>query len=254
MPRAIILVLDSVGIGGARDAALYGDAGANTVAHIAEACCSGAGDGRELREGPLHIPNLIRLGLGRACELATGRVPPSLESAVSEAAFGCADELSNGKDTPSGHWEIAGVPVLFDWGYFPREVPCFPAALMKQIAREAELPGVLGCKHASGTEIIAELGEEHMRVGAPICYTSADSVLQIAAHEEIFGLERLYGVCAIARRLVDPLRIARVIARPFVGDCAATFQRTSNRRDHSVEPPGRTILDIARRSTVTSGP
>jgi len=244
MPRAIIVILDSVGLGGARDAALYGDAGANTVGHIAETCYCGGGDKSGLREGPLSISILIRLGLGSACELATGSVPPSLEGAIyGRAAFGCADELSRGKDTPSGHWEMAGVAVLFDWGYFPREVPCFPCNLIDELVDQADL--VLGSKHASGTAIIAELGEEHIRTAAPICYTSADSVFQIAAHEEAFGLERLYTVCTIARRLIDPLRIGRVIARPFIGDRAEAFQRTGNRRDYCVNPPGRTILDCA---------
>src|SRR3954470_20984199 len=198
LSRAVILILDLVGIGGALDAELYGDAGANTVGHIAEACFDGIGDKNGHREGPLFIPNLIRLGLGRACELATGSMSPSLEGAVSgDAAFGFADELSRGKDTPSGHWEIAGVPVLFDWGYFPREIPCFPPYLIDELVEQADLPGVLGSKHASGTEIIAELGEEHVQTGAPICYTSGDSVFQIAAHEEAFGLERLYSVCTI---------------------------------------------------------
>src|SRR5262245_57090926 len=245
MPRAIVLVLDSVGVGAAQDAALYGDAGANTVGHIAQACCCGAGDRKDLREGPLVVPHLVRLGLGRACELATGHLPPSLKGMVDGAAYGCADEIANGKDTPSGHWEIACVPVLFDWSYFPREVPCFPSSLIDDLITQAELPGLVGCRHASGTDIIAELGEEHMRTGAPICYTSADSVFQIAAHEEVFGLERLYTVCSITRRLIDPLRIGRVIARPFIGDSAATFQRTDKRRDYSVEPPAKTMLDLA---------
>ncbi len=246
MPRAIIIVLDSVGIGSAPDAALYGDAGANTVGHIAEACLNGTADKSPLREGPLHIPNLVRLGLGRACELASGRVPPSLEDhGIAEAAYGYADELSLGKDTPSGHWEIAGLPVIFDWGKFPREIPCFPSTLIEELVTQADLPGVLGSKHASGTDIIAELGEAHVRTGAPICYTSADSVFQIAAHEEAFGLDRLYAVCKIARRLTNPLRIGRVIARPFIGNSAADFRRTGNRRDYSVKPPGETILTLA---------
>jgi phosphopentomutase len=245
MGRALILVLDSVGIGAAPDAALYGDEGADTIGHIAEACVRDEANAAG-RAGPLKLPNLVRLGLGRACELAGGRVPPGLESNPSpEGRFGCAAETSKGKDTPSGHWEIAGVPVAFDWGYFPRTIPCFPPELVSALCLQADLPGILGDKHASGTDIIAELGEEHLRTGKPICYTSADSVFQIAAHEERFGLERLYEVCAIARKLVDGFQIGRVIARPFVGSSRKDFVRTGNRRDYSVPPPSPTVLNRA---------
>jgi len=246
--RAMILVMDSVGIGGAPDAAGYGDLGADTVGHIAEACARGGGDGDQ-RSGPLHLPHLIKLGLGEACCLATGRRPPGLQGASHQAAqFGCACEQSRGKDTPSGHWEIAGVPVTVDWGYFPRTVPCFPRELVDALCEQANLPGILGNCHASGTEIIARLGSLHMTTGQPICYTSADSVFQIAAHEESFGLERLYEVCAIARRLVDPMNIGRVIARPFKGTPNEGFERTANRRDYSVPPPEDTVLDTAERA------
>ncbi|HTI88700.1 MAG TPA: phosphopentomutase [Alphaproteobacteria bacterium] len=248
MARAVILVLDSVGVGSARDADRYGDLGADTVGHIAEACAAGKADRKDLREGPLSLSNMVRLGLGEACRAATGHIPPGLESRRSpQALFGCADEVSTGKDTPSGHWELAGVPVPFDWGYFPQTVPCFPHDLIEALCRRAGLEGVLGNYHASGTEIIATLGEEHLRSGKPICYTSADSVFQVAAHEESFGLERLYDVCAVARELVDPLRIGRVIARPFVGDSAKTFRRTAHRHDYAVPPPAPTLLDIAAR-------
>jgi phosphopentomutase len=256
MPRAFILVLDSVGVGGAPDAAQYGDAGADTVGHIAEACACGEGDRQGLRRGPLALPHLARLGLGEACRLASGRVPPGLETDVVHGRYGCAAEVSRGKDTPSGHWEIAGCPVAFDWGYFPNSRPCFPPDLVAALCREAGLPGILGDRHASGTEIIAALGEEHVRTGKPICYTSADSVFQIAAHEETFGLERLYEVCLVARRLVDPLNIGRVIARPFVGTTASDFTRTANRRDYAVLPPAPTILDLAAaagRDVITVG-
>jgi phosphopentomutase len=254
--RALILVMDSVGIGAAPDARLYGDEGADTVGHIAQSCALGhANDDR--RKGHLRIPNLVNLGLGDACRLATGRVPPGLECAdVRPQQFGCASEQSKGKDTPSGHWEIAGVPVPFDWGYFPRTLPCFPAELVELLCEEAGLPGIIGNRHASGTEIIDSLGERHMRSGEPICYTSADSVFQIAAHEETFGLERLYDLCAIARRLLDPLNIGRVIARPFVGSSKADFRRTAHRRDFSVPPPEPTILDACEadgRDVVTIG-
>lgn len=257
MPRAAILVLDSVGIGSAPDAARYGDDGSDTVGHIADACADGRGDRAGLRDGPLRLPNLVRLGLGEACRAATGRVPPGLECTEPPvAAFGCASEVSSGKDTPSGHWEIAGVPVPFEWGYFPKTVPCFPPTLVEALCREADLPGILGDSHASGTEIIERLGEEHCRSGKPICYTSADSVFQIAAHEDAFGLDRLYQVCAVARRLVDPFRIGRVIARPFVGSSAMDFRRTAHRHDYAVPPPSPTLLDRATeegRDVVTIG-
>ncbi|NOJ42169.1 phosphopentomutase [Bradyrhizobium australiense] len=249
MARALVLVLDSVGIGAAPDAARYGDEGADTIGHIAEVCAHGQADRASLRAGPLRLPNLVELGLGEASRLSTGCVPPGLQSDTQPIGrYGCAAEISKGKDTPSGHWELAGVPVLFDWGYFPREVPCFAPKLISALCQQANLPGILGNCHASGTEIIAKLGEEHITSGKPICYTSADSVFQIAAHEDTFGLERLYELCTVARRLVDPLRIGRVIARPFVGSSAGDFVRTGNRRDYSVPPPRPTILDRATQA------
>ncbi|UUX48271.1 phosphopentomutase [Nisaea acidiphila] len=250
MRRAFLIVLDSVGIGGAPDAAAFGDTGSDTVGHIAEACASGHADNTE-RNGPLRLPNLCRLGLGSAAEASTGRLPPGLSRAAKDAAWGYASETSNGKDTPSGHWELSGVPVSFDWGYFPETEPCFPRDLMESLVAAGDLPGWLGDRHASGTVIIQELGEEHIRTGKPIVYTSADSVLQIAAHEEHFGLERLLKLCETARELVDPLNIGRVIARPFVGDTQETFKRTANRRDYSVLPPEPTLL---RRHADRGGP
>jgi phosphopentomutase len=257
--RAAILVMDSVGIGGAPDARLYGDDGADTVGHIARACAEGAAD-NDMRAGRLRLPNLARLGLGEACRLANGSIPPGLENGGrTQALYGCAAELSKGKDTPSGHWEIAGVPVLFEWGYFPRSRPCFPPDLIAELCARAALPGILGDCHASGTAIIAEMGEEHIRSGKPICYTSADSVFQIAAHEEAFGLERLYALCAIARGLLDGGtygKIGRVIARPFRGDSSSGFHRTANRRDYAIRPPSPTILDsaeAAERDVITVG-
>jgi phosphopentomutase len=246
--------MDSVGIGSAPDASSYGDAGADTVGHIAEACVRGDCDNGS-RKGPLQVQNLARLGLGKACHLATGRVPPGLEVEETAGRHGCAVEQSRGKDTPSGHWELAGVPVRFDWGYFPRTVPCFPEQLLTRLCKEAKLPGILGDCHASGTEIIARLGDEHIKTGKPICYTSADSVFQIAAHEGSFGLDRLYSICQIAREILEPYNIGRVIARPFDGS-SSEYVRTPNRRDYSVPPPGRTILDLATdagRDVVTVG-
>ncbi len=240
MARAFIFVLDSFGIGGAPDAAAFGDEGSDTYGHILSACATGAGDRAGLRSGPLSLPNLDRLGLAHAASLATGRPIPS---GAPSGFHGAATEISLGKDTPSGHWEIAGVPVTFDWGYFPQTVPAFPAWLTDAMIAEAKLPGILGNCHASGTGIIEDFGEEHVRTAKPICYTSTDSVLQIAAHEEHFGLERLYELCAITRRLIEPLNIGRVIARPFVGDSRDTFERTPNRRDYAVPPPEPTLLD-----------
>ena len=236
MTRAVILVLDSFGIGATADAVRFGDAGANTLGSIARVR---AADGK-----PLRLPNLTRLGLMRAAEASSGDRPAGT-GARDEVigAWGFAEELSSGKDTPSGHWEIAGVPVLFDWGYFTGKTDTFPAELLDELVARADLPGVLGNCHASGTEIIKALGEEHMATGKPIVYTSADSVFQIACHEESFGLDRLYALCDIARELVDKYNVGRVIARPFVGSSAADFERTGNRRDLTTPPPAPTVLD-----------
>ena len=245
MARAILLVMDSVGIGGATDAEKFGDAGADTLGHIAAACAAGAADAAG-RSGPLAIPLMNRLGICRAAEASTGTHPAGIERIEKpEAIWAYASEISKGKDTQSGHWELAGLPVPFQWGYFPETIPTFPAELTDALITQAKLPGILGDKHASGTEIIEELGEEHIRTGKPICYTSADSVFQICAHEEHFGLERLYDVCKVARKLCDPLKIGRVIARPFLGEGPGEFQRTGNRKDLAVPPPGETLLDIA---------
>lgn len=243
MARAFLVVLDSVGVGGAPDAASFGDAGANTVGHIIDKAAAGEADNAD-RSGPLTCPNLGALGLFHAVEAASGHVGAAqLKPAQTDGFWGAAQEISHGKDTPSGHWEIAGVPVLFDWGYFPHEIPAFPQALLDTIYGRADLEGSLGNKHASGTEIIAELGEEHLRTGLPIFYTSADSVFQIAAHEEHFGLERLYRLCELVHELVEPMNIGRVIARPFIGADAASFQRTGNRCDYAIAPPDQTLLD-----------
>ena len=238
--RAIILVLDSLGIGASADADKFGDVGSNTLGSIARAAASGAANVG--RSGPLQLPNLSRLGLGHACELSSGYFPEGMDPAAPVAAYGYARELSSGKDTPSGHWEIAGVPVLFDWGYFHDKQNSFPQALLDELVAKAGLPGYLGNCHASGTEILDRLGEEHMASGKPIFYTSADSVFQIACHEESFGLERLYELCRIAREALGPYNIGRVIARPFVGSGKGQFSRTGNRKDLAVEPPAPTVL------------
>ncbi|ABC29841.1 phosphopentomutase [Hahella chejuensis KCTC 2396] len=243
MSRAILIVLDSFGIGATADAQRFGDAGANTLLHIAEACAAGACDSQG-RTGPLRLPNLNRLGLGRAGEASCGAAAPGLEQAPEIiGTYGFAEELSSGKDTPSGHWEIAGVPVLFDWGYFTDKQQSFPPELLDAIIKEARLPGVLGNVHASGTQIIKDLGMEHRATGKPIFYTSADSVVQIACHEETFGLQRLYELCQITRKHIDPYNIARVIARPFVGASPEGFRRTGARRDFATPPHKPTLLD-----------
>jgi phosphopentomutase len=236
MPRAVILVLDSFGIGAAHDAERFGDAGSNTLGHIAA---------HRARAGaPLRLPNLARLGLLHAARDSGGEFPAGCDTKVEiVGAYGYAQELSTGKDTPSGHWEMAGVPVLYEWGYFRGAENTFPPILLEKLIEQGRLPGVLGNCHASGTEIIARLGEEHVRSGKPIVYTSTDSVFQIACHEEAFGLERLLDLCRLARKLVDEYRIGRVIARPFVGNSAADFKRTGNRHDYAVPPPAPTVLD-----------
>lgn len=241
MKRAFIMVLDSFGIGATKDAVQFGDVGADTLGHIADACAKG--EANNGRQGPLHLPNLSRMGLGKAAEESTGRFPAGLDpQADIIGAYGHAAELSSGKDTPSGHWEIAGVPVLFDWGYFSSHDNSFPQELLDRIVARAKLPGYLGNCHASGTQILDELGEEHMRTGKPIFYTSADSVFQIACHEETYGLENLYDLCKIVREELDGYNIGRVIARPFVGSKPGEFQRTGNRKDLAVEPPSDTVL------------
>jgi len=237
MARAIILVLDSFGIGATADADRFGDVGSDTLGNIARVRARSA-------EGPLQLPNLSRLGLMHASKESTGEFPAGVEQNVEIiGAYGHAAELSSGKDTPSGHWEIAGVPVLFDWGYFTRKTDTFPPELLEELIARADLPGVLGNCHSSGTTIIAELGDEHVRTGKPIVYTSADSVFQIACHEEAFGLQRLYDLCDIARELVDKYNIGRIIARPFVGDGPDSYVRTGNRRDLTTPPHAPTVLD-----------
>ena len=242
MRRVCLIVLDSLGVGGAPDAVRFGDEGSDTLGHIARACARGLAETG--RTGPLRLPNLSGLGLGLAAELSTGSVPEGLRPrGPVRAAYGCATEISAGKDTPSGHFEMTGAPVLLDWGYFEPAVDSIPQALLDEFTARAGLPGVLGNCKASGTEILVRLGEEHLRTGKPIVYTSADSVLQIAAHETRFGLDRLMDACALARELADGYRIARVIARPFVGEDAATFVRTANRRDFAIPAPSPTVLD-----------
>lgn len=239
MTRAFLIVMDSVGCGGAPDAGAFGDAGANTLAHIAQACAAGRAEDR--RSGPLQMPVLDGLGLGAAVRLASGDPTPGLD-AVPAGRWGAASEVSRGKDTPSGHWELAGVPVPWDWAYFPDTLPAFPPDLLAEVCRLAGTGGTLGNCHASGTEIINRLGAEHLQGGWPICYTSADSVFQIAAHEESFGLARLIALCQALAPVLHARKVGRVIARPFTGT-PGQFQRTANRRDFAIAPPAPTLLD-----------
>jgi phosphopentomutase len=220
--RVVLIVLDGVGIGALPDAEVYGDVGANTLLHVAEAC------------GGLSLPALQALGLGNILPLPG--VPPVK---VPTAGYGRMRERSAGKDTTTGHWELAGV---LQTDPFPTYPQGFPAEIITAFRRETGLEP-LGNVAASGTEILRRLGEEHLRSGRPVVYTSADSVFQIAAHEEIIPVEQLYEICRIARRLLDPYRIGRVIARPFLGRCAADFKRTPRRHDFSLPPTAPTVLD-----------
>ena len=220
--RVIWIVLDSVGIGELPDAADYGDVGRNTLGHIAES-------------RPLALPNLVRLGLANIAPLA--HLPPA---ASPIGAYGKGATRSPGKDTTTGHWEMAGVWLDQAFPVYPRGFPReLVAEFEKQIGR-----GTLGNKPASGTEIIKELGEEHVRTGKPIVYTSGDSVFQIAAHEDVIPIAELYRMCEIARKLLDgPNRVGRVIARPFAGP-PGHFARTTRRHDYAVDPPKPMLLDV----------
>ena len=236
MSRAFLVVLDSVGCGGAPDAAAFGDEGANTLAHIAQWCAAERGR-------PLAVPHMDRLGLGAAIRLASGAGTPGLDAAP-QGLWGAATEVSNGKDTPSGHWELAGLPVSWDWHYFPEAEPCFPPDLVARVREAAGTDGILGNRHASGTLIIEAEAEAHLRTGWPICYTSVDSVFQIAAHEDRFGLARLHDLCEALAPMLHAMKVGRVIARPFVGD--GPWTRTANRRDYAIEPPAPTLCDAVQ--------
>jgi phosphopentomutase len=241
MSRAFIFIMDGFGIGFAPDAASFGDEGSATFLHVAQ-------------QAKPNIPTLGSLGLGRAQKLLADIDPLNAPNVI--ASWGAATEVSRGKDTITGHWEIAGVPLDKDWGYFPQTIPAFPQKLMDELVKRCNLPGLLCMAHASGTQVIEEFGEEHLKTGKPIIYTSADSVIQIAAHEEHFGLQKLYDVCAVARELSYSLNIGRVIARPFIGETAKTFHRTGHRKDYAVLPPHPTLLDVlskAGRDVVSIG-
>ena len=249
MARAFLVVLDSVGCGGAPDADKFfngtvPDTGANTLGHILQACSEGRAE--EGRSGPLQVPNLESLGVIDAVNLASGiALPPSQQALIGRWA--AATEVSLGKDTPSGHWELAGVPVPWDWHYFPDEKPAFPSEITDLVKDLAGVEDILGNCHASGTQIIDDFGEEHMRSGWPICYTSVDSVFQIAAHEETFGRERLLELCRNLAPHLHKLRVGRVIARPFVGS-PGNFERTAHRKDFAMTPPSPTLCDWVKDS------
>lgn len=248
MSRAFLVVMDSVGIGGARDAHKFfnqdrPDTGANTLAHIAQACAEGRAE--EGRSGPLRVPTLDRLGLGAATRAASGDATPGLDTDPS-GFWAVAHETSIGKDTPSGHWELAGLPVPWDWYYFPDTRPAFPKELVDQICKTAGVDGILANRHASGTQIIDELGALHMQTGFPICYTSADSVFQVAAHEKSFGLGRLYAFCEAIAPILHEMKVGRVIARPFEGSVTTGFSRTNNRKDYAITPPDPILTNWAQ--------
>jgi len=247
MPRAFLIVMDSAGAGGAPDAGAFfngalPDTGADTLGHIAQACAAGRAE--EGRSGPLRMPVLGGLGLGAAVRLASGDTAPGIDAAPA-GLWGAATEVSKGKDTPSGHWELAGVPVPWDWHYFPHTNPAFPQWLMDEVAAKAGTAGTLGNVHASGVPIIEEHCAEHMRTGWPICYTSADSVFQIACHEETFGLDRLLKLCQDMAPTLHAMKVGRVIARPFVGE-PGNFRRTANRHDYAIAPPAPTLCDCVQ--------
>lgn len=226
MSRAFLIVLDSVGCGGAPDAADFGDEGSDTLGHIFAA------------HPDLKVPNLAALGLGQAMNLSTGVQTPWV---ARNGGWAVATEVSKGKDTPSGHWELAGVPVPWQWHLFPDTDPAFPDYVLNAVADLAG--GSLANTHASGIPVIESFGQRHVQTGLPICYTSADSVFQIAAHEDHFGLDRLYQLCKDMAKILHPMKVGRVIARPFLGDETAGWHRTANRKDFAIAPPGRTLCD-----------
>lgn len=223
--RVVLIVLDGVGCGALPDADQYGDPGADTLGHVSQ------------KYSALRLPHLARWGAGHLTNMPTvARLP--LDQCV--ASVGRCAELSQGKDTTAGHWEMSGCVVTKAFATFPNG---FPKEALERWIDENKLPGVLGNVSASGTEIIERLGEEHMRTGKPILYTSADSVWQVAVHEEKFGLDRLYEICKSARDICDDLKISRVIARPFIGKTATDFKRTHNRKDYSQTPPSKTMME-----------
>lgn len=223
--KIVFIVLDSVGIGAAPDAAIYGDSGTNTLGNTANAV------------GGLHLPNLQRLGLGNIAPIL-GVLP----SEKAEGCFGKMQEVSKGKDSTTGHWELSGIIYTEDFPYYPNG---FPRDVIEKFLSTTKTSGVLGNRPASGTQIIEELGDDHVRTGFPIVYTSGDSVFQIAAHEEIIPLDEQYKICQITRDkvMIGKHAVGRVIARPFLGT-SGKYTRTANRKDFSLQAPGTTVLDL----------
>jgi phosphopentomutase len=233
MHNFFVIVLDGVGIGELPDAANYNDSGSNTLCNIAK------------QIGGLNLPNLEKLGLGNIKNISgINKIKNPL------ASYGKMAEISKGKDSTTGHWELAGLFVDTDFSYFPNG---FNKEIIDKFLKETGCKGILGNKAASGTEIIKELGQQHIQTGFPIIYTSADSVFQIAAHENIIPLEQLYEICEITRKkvLISPLQIGRVIARPFIGE-AGNFTRTTHRKDFSIAPPKPTVLDLLYKKEIVT--
>ncbi len=232
MNNFFLIILDGVGIGELPDAGDYGDTSSNTLKHISE-------------YADLKLPNLQKLGLGNIENLRG--VPPESKPL---ASFGKLREISKGKDSTTGHWELGGLYVDIDFSYFPDG---FPDEIIEKFKKLTGSSGVLGNKAASGTEIIKELGQKHLETSYPIIYTSADSVFQIAAHENVIPLERLYEICEITREqvLTPPLMVGRVIARPFIGE-PGSFARTTSRKDYSLDPPDKTILDVLSDNNINT--
>lgn len=228
--RVLLIVLDGVGIGALPDANRYGDEGAHTLGHIANTIEN------------FHIPHLEKLGLGAICPLKGVRIPQKMEG-----AYGKMNEISAGKDTTTGHWEMMGIEVKKPFPLFPEG---FPQAFLDEFKQKTGIKNILGNYPASGTEIIQTLGEEHLRTGFPIIYTSGDSVFQIACHDDIFSLEALYQLCAVARKIGDCYQLGRVIARPFKGTHRENFERTPYRRDYSFPLPQKTVLDFLNEASI----
>ena len=233
MHNFFVIVLDGVGIGELPDAANYNDSGSNTLCNIAK------------QIGGLNLPNLEKLGLGNIKNISGIN---KIENPL--ASYGKMAEISKGKDSTTGHWELAGLFVDTDFSYFPNG---FNKEIIDKFLKETGCKGILGNKAASGTEIIKELGQQHIQTGFPIIYTSADSVFQIAAHENIIPLEQLYQICEITRKkiLIPPVQIGRVIARPFIGE-AGNFTRTTHRKDFSIAPPKPTVLDLLYKKEIVT--
>ena len=241
--KGILIVLDAVGIGGATDANDFADMGADTLGNIKKECIKGRANFS--RFGQLNIPNLASLGIYASHAVAQDYYSENQNFFCSKnASFACASEISKGKDTPTGHWELAGLPLKWNWKYFENKFKSFSEDQIKPIINKFSLTGILGNCHSSGTEIIKKYGEEHILSLKPIFYTSKDSVVQIACHENIFGLKKLYELCEFSAKVFHPLKVGRVIARPFLVDNSGTFFRTKNRKDYTFPPPNKTLCDL----------